>query len=103
MLTVPQTNIAQPLNVTAFEIVQAIVTVDVPNDTLASLQLSFVAGNMSADTPPVFQQVGSTQSVSLGEAECTQLLAANPTLYATLKMLLYPAIEQQLGVTGTII
>ena len=103
MLTVPQTNIAQPVNITAIEIVQTTATVDTVNDTLASLQISFIAGNMSEDTPPVLIPVGGTQTLSFGEADCNQLLTAQPTLFSTLKALLYPAIEQHLGVMGTVV
>ena len=100
MLTVPQTNIAQPQNVTAFEIIQVVLTTDIANSTLASAQISYVAGNVVNN---IFEQVGGSQSLSLNEAQCSTLLASQPTLYASVKALLYPAIEQQYGVTGTVV
>ena len=103
MLTVPVTNIAQPQNVTAFEITQVILTTDIANNTLASAQISYVSGNISSDTPPIFEQVGGTQSLSLNEAQLSRVLAAQPTLYNSVKALLYPAIEAQYGVAGTVV
>ena len=102
MLTVPVTNIAQPQNVTAFEIVQVVLTADAAKNTLASAQIIYVAGNMSAAPVPVFLQIGGTQTIALDEDQCSQLLATQPALYSGVKALLYPAIEQSHGVTGVV-
>ena len=102
MLTIPQTNIADPVNVTILVLSRLNVVIDTQADTIRCMDISYLAGNMSADIPPVFRQEGEPLFASISSDQCAALLVSNPNLFVSLKAIIDPLLGQQYGLAGAV-
>lgn len=68
---------------------------------LGAINITYFAGTMSSDTPPMFIPQGSALYLRIDGTNFTNFLVVNPTLYPVIKAALYSLIEVAQGVTST--
>ena len=67
------------------------------------MDVTYYSGNFDNSTPPVFTPIGEPRNIHLEGATFGAMLAANPTLYPSLKAILYGLVMTHEGVSGTVV
>jgi hypothetical protein len=91
--------VAPVVNATVFEISKLLFTINPVTLKIDSMTINYIAGNMSG-TPPALIQVGTEQTIEFDESECEALCKEQPTMYPTIKSVVYGVIQKAKGVTG---
>jgi len=99
LITATPTIIVPAITATAFEITGFSV-----NSQAGIMDVTYVAGNMSSDVPPVFVPLdGTNLNMHIDSPTFAVFLAVEPTLYPSIKAALYSLIQEKLGISGTIV